>query len=247
MEIPLPHIKQRNDLFEVAIDPRNLVVTKKTVGRLLGYVDSETPEHFEEMIGDILIRLPLLCEIRAGYGIFNVTIPQDRHDGLNIDATFFNLDTIVTLQLKNSEKAALFACTIGPGMEDWRKQLEKDNDKVRAHLTDIVASAAVESATELLHDQIRIKMLEQGMKITNRYSPGYCGWSVAEQQLLFSLLPDRFCGITLTESSLMVPMKSISGIIGIGKNATRNDYACNQCGRKNCLYRESRRNAGKIN
>ncbi|MCK7538940.1 MAG: hypothetical protein MZV63_52410 [Marinilabiliales bacterium] len=47
--------------------------------------------------------------------------------------------------------------------------------------------------------------------ITNRFSPGYCGWDVAEQHKLFSFFKDNFCGITLTESALMNPVKSVSG------------------------------------
>jgi len=60
-------------------------------------------------------------------------------------------------------------------------------------------------------------MRDSGKKITNRYSPGYCGWDVTEQHKLFQLMPENYCGIKLTPSALMDPVKSISGIIGIGK------------------------------
>ena len=243
----IPQTELRPGLFEVIIDSRHLSVTIEDIGRLLGYVHKQTPEHFEKMIRDILLRFAEECEIRAGYRIVDATISAGRNDGIHLGGVFFQLQTIVTSQLRNVEKTALFACTIGPRMEEWRRKLEKDREEVRAHLVDTIASAAVENATDLLHDHIRGKMLEQGLGVTNRYSPGYCGWSVAEQQFLFSLLPDGFCGITLTESSLMTPMKSISGIIGIGANAKREGYLCGRCERKNCLYRESRRNAGKIN
>ena len=45
-----------------------------------------------------------------------------------------------------------------------------------------------------------------GIPHTNRFSPGYCGWHVNEQKLLFSLLPDNVCGITLNSSALMYPI-----------------------------------------
>ncbi|MHB8579979.1 MAG: vitamin B12 dependent-methionine synthase activation domain-containing protein [Ignavibacteriaceae bacterium] len=86
-------------------------------------------------------------------------------------------------------------------------------------------------------------MLKRGMKITNRYSPGYCNWNVSEQHLFFSLLPQNFCGITLTESSLMLPVKSISGIIGIGSNVKYSKYFCDKCGVKDCTYRTYRLSA----
>ena len=38
------------------------------------------------------------------------------------------------------------------------------------------------------------------------------------------------CDIHLTDSCLMIPIKSISGVIGIGHNVRRRDYTCNLCG-----------------
>jgi hypothetical protein len=75
------------------------------------------------------------------------------------------------------------------------------------------------------------------MKITNRYSPGYCGWDVSDQHKLFSLLPNNFCGIKLTENALMIPIKSVSAVIGIGKNVERKDYQCSICEIEFCYKR----------
>ena len=83
-------------------------------------------------------------------------------------------------------------------------------------------------------------MREAGLKITNRYSPGYCGWDVSEQKKLFKILPEKFCGIELTDSCLMHPIKSVSGIIGIGKSVKFNEYTCNLCDEADCLYRNLR-------
>ncbi|MBA4406531.1 hypothetical protein C0389_04585 [bacterium] len=58
-----------------------------------------------------------------------------------------------------------------------------------------VASVAVEAYANLFHDHLAAKMEEIGLKVTNRYSPCYCNWKVDEQHLLFSLLPENFCGI----------------------------------------------------
>jgi hypothetical protein len=52
---------------------------------------------------------------------------------------------------------------------------------------------------------------------------------VSDQHDLFSLLPEDFCGIRLTESAMMVPVKSVSGIIGIGPGVERVDYQCKNC------------------
>jgi hypothetical protein len=80
-------------------------------------------------------------------------------------------------------------------------------------------------------------MRDSGKKITNRYSPGYCGWDVTEQHKLFQLMPENYCGIKLTPSALMDPVKSISGIIGIGENVKNNPYTCRLCNQNDCVYR----------
>lgn len=51
------------------------------------------------------------------------------------------------------------------------------------------------------------------------------------------MLPDRPCGIELTESSLMYPIKSVSGIIGIGSRVERKPYGCTICRNTACYKR----------
>ncbi len=240
MEIIFPQIEREKDTFEVKINFSDLSISKNEIVTALGYTKGTIPPHFEEMIDDILFRLPEYCEIQAGYRLLDVKKTEDRNDGLIIGNKFFRLQKIVTSQLRKSEKAALFVCTIGRAMETWAKKLFADGDATLGYMVDIVASVTEEQTTDVLHDHIEKQMRLQGLKITNRYSPGYCDWSVSEQQLLFSFFPANFCGITLTESSLMVPIKSVSGIIGVGKAVKRVDYTCDTCGMKDCTYRAIR-------
>jgi len=96
----------------------------------------------------------------------------------------------------------------------------------------------VEAAADIMQDNLLKEMISADKKITNRYSPGYCGWDVAEQQKLFQLMPDNFCGVKLNDSSLMDPEKSVSGFIGIGENVRYNPYTCGLCDMKDCIYRK---------
>ncbi|HLP74716.1 MAG TPA: vitamin B12 dependent-methionine synthase activation domain-containing protein, partial [Bacteroidales bacterium] len=108
------------------------------------------------------------------------------------------------------------------------------------YIFDVAGSEIVEAATDLLQEDLRKSAEKEGLKITNRYSPGYCGWDVAEQHKLFTLLPGNYCGIKLTPSALMDPVKSVSGIIGIGKSVRNNPYTCKMCDMKDCIYRRLR-------
>ncbi len=238
--LSLNEIEIEKDVFEVQIEHGNMPIERTEIELTLGYPDGEIPVHFGGMIDEALLQLQKRCEVRAGYRLLDAERPAGRYDGLVIGGAFFKMDKIVTSQLKKASKAALFVCTIGSNMEEWSKHLLKHGDPALGYIADVTASAAAEAVTNLLHDHIGERMLSRGLKITNRYSPGYCNWSVAEQHLLFSLLPDKFCGVTLSESALMSPIKSVSGIVGVGRDVEWKDYICDRCGVKDCTYRSTR-------
>jgi hypothetical protein len=237
MKSALPEIEREKDLFEVLIDYKNVTVAKNEVVRTLGYLEQKIPEHFEALIERILPQLPERCAIRAGYRVLDAKKSDNRYDGIYVGGTFFTTQKIVTSRMNNTEQAACFVCTIGPHMESWARQLVREGDTVMGHLVDTVATVAVENTADTLHDHLERKMRTQGLRVTNRYSPGYCGWPVSEQHALFSFFPAAFCGVALTESAFMMPVKSVSGMIGIGRMVEYAGYACERCGINDCIYR----------
>jgi len=224
-------------VFEVKINCGDVKIDKSEIWLSLGYPTGIIPDQFQDMIEDIIAQLPNNCNIKAGYRIVDIDKPADRNDGLIAGGIFFNMDKIVTSQLKKSIEAAVFVCTIGPAMETWSKQLMNAGDPSTSYFVDTIASVTAETTANILHDHIGNKMKKLGLNFTNRYSPGYCNWSVSEQNILFSLLPPGFCGIAVSESSLMLPIKSVSGIIGIGTDVKWQNYICDKCGVKDCTYR----------
>jgi hypothetical protein len=228
------------EVFEVTIRFDDLTINKHEIGLSLGYAEGIIPKHFNVMVDEILLQAPHRCNIRAGYCVLPLKNQTVRLNSIEAGGTVFQVQKIITAQLRKSEFAAFFLCTIGPAMETWSKELLRSGDPAMGYLVDVVASIATEAVTDRLHDHISSYMKSRGMSITNRYSPGYCGWSVAEQHLLFSKFPPGFCGIKLTETALMIPIKSVSGIIGIGANVKWRKYLCDTCGIKECTYRASR-------
>jgi hypothetical protein len=108
---------------------------------------------------------------------------------------------------------------------------------LKGYIVDVLGTIAVESAMIKIHIQLKKEMDADGLNITNRYSPGYCDWNVSEQSKLFSFFPHDFCGVRLDVKSRMIPVKSVCGIIGIGKNVEYDPYSCGLCQRNNCMYR----------
>ncbi len=144
-------------------------------------------------------------------------------------------------QLKNATQAALFVCTAGAGISAIAKEKAESGDEFLAYVLDVIGSVTVDKAAGKIQEEISANATRAGMGITDPFSPGYCNWSVAEQQKLFALLPPGFCGISLSETSLMSPVKSVSGITGIGKNCKQKGYQCNWCTDRQCIYGKIRR------
>ena len=152
---------------------------------------------------------------------------------IEIEGKKFRTGKTITQYLQGMEKCCVFATTTGKEYETYKKQLREQGEILEEFIADAMGSVIAEACVNNIAGE-----LAENNNCTYPYSPGYCNWKLTEQALLFSLLPDAPCGITLTESCLMVPIKSTSGIIGIGKDIERKAYACNICENKNCYKRK---------
>lgn len=233
----LREIDRGNNTLEVVIGYNDITVKEEEIELLLGYSTNQTPEHFKDLINQAIEESKSLVEIKAGYRIVEVEYNENELTGLTIGGKYFDLQKIVTGVLKKSEQIAVFSLTIGAEIETKSKELLIGGDLVAGYIFDAVASITVEACADALHEHIKEKMLLKNQKVTNRYSPGYCNWKVNDQHLLFSLLPKKFCGIDLTDSALMLPIKSVSGIIGVGDKVRYSEYNCNGCNIKDCTYK----------
>ncbi len=135
---------------------------------------------------------------------------------------------------------ALFIGTCGKEVENYSRQLMKEGHTLEGYIVDLIGSEIAENIAEYIHNEVEKDMASQGLKITNRYSPGYCKWPVSDQQQLFRLLGESNCGVNLTDSSLMIPVKSVSGIIGIGQEVENAGYSCDICETDHCIYRDKK-------
>lgn len=153
----------------------------------------------------------------------------------------FAIGKIIGRQLKGAEAYAFFICTAGVEYEAFQERLKKEGDMVRVFIADALGSVIAEKAADQMELSLQENIDKLGWHHTNRFSPGYCGWHVSQQQLLFPLFKGETCGVKLTESSLMLPIKSVSGIIGLGPNVRHLDYTCGLCDFKQCYKRKKKK------
>jgi len=221
-------------------DYSDLNLNSSMIEEVLGYNEDDDRGFVIGLIEEILSEAQSISNIKAQYIVFDEVIFDKSSGSVNVNEFTFNVKKIIFTQLKKAESVALFICTAGAEIGIRSRKAMQERDFLKGYIYDVVGSNIVEAAADLMQAELGKSMLASGKLITNRYSPGYCGWDVSEQHKLFELIPDNYCGIKLTTSALMDPEKSISGIIGIGTNVKNNQYTCRVCNQKDCVYRSIR-------
>ncbi len=147
---------------------------------------------------------------------------------------------------------ALFAITIGERVQGEISDLFTRRQFDRGFLLDAVASAAAEKTADRLEEHYCNLLLTTAATdpdiMVIRYSPGYCGWDLSGQRRLFQALRPEEIGITLRESFLMEPLKSVSGVFVAGRpeiHTFDNSYPfCAECKSPNCQKRIGKKREG---
>ena len=116
------------------------------------------------------------------------------------------------------EKIVLFAATVGLGMDRLIARYSRISP-AKAHLFQAIGAERVESLCDVFNAEVTAKMRETGFCTRPRFSPGYGDLPLELQCDIFRALDcGRKLGMTLNDSLLMSPSKSVTAIIGIGKN-----------------------------
>lgn len=142
------------------------------------------------------------CEVKNGYLI------------LNEDEAKFH-SSFLARRFKNARWVALFVVTIGSELE---KRIKNTENRQKKNILDLIGSETAEETANQMQELIEN---EKDTELV-RYSPGMNearttksqDWSVRDQTIIFKLLLPKKIGVRLTKGCMMIPRKSISGIIG---------------------------------
>lgn len=150
----------------------------------------------------------------------------------------------VSRGLYDSKKLVIFVVTIGDKLEKEVTHLSKNGRGSEAVCLDAVGSVFCEEAEKVLADYIQAKEASNNESLSLTFSPGYCGFDLMQQKGIFKLVDSSKIKVGLTESGLMIPRKSISGIIGFGDFNPIPPNPCLEC-ETPCKAMNSRRSRGK--
>lgn len=140
--------------------------------------------------------------------------------------------------LKSCTQVYLMAATLGIGVDRViaRASAVSISDAV---IYQAVAAAMVEAYCDECNDEIRNKAATQGLYCRPRYSPGYGDFQISHQHDFSRLLDTpRRIGLTVTDSCLLAPIKSVTAIIGLSETQEPcHRKGCEVCDKTDCAFR----------
>ena len=147
--------------------------------------------------------------------------------------------TPVEMAYKGASSLALYVFTLGDRIGRYLQQLMRENEYPLGFILDAIASESADKASAVAE----VKFNEQTSTPRARtrtllYSPGYCGWHLTAQRKLFEHLHPESIGVTLNDSCMMMPTKSVSGVLVAGKPSIhrhgQNFEFCPECRNPAC-------------
>lgn len=142
--------------------------------------------------------------------------------------------------LRSCHRILLLALSLGPQVDQWiyRKGIQ---DLSKSIIYDAIASAAVEGACEQIEYEIKIAKEEEGLYLTDRFSPGYGDVDISFSKIICQLLDtSNRMGLSVSQEGILVPRKSITAFIGISKEKqVYRQRTCQNCAmEKDCIFRK---------
>lgn len=164
----------------------------------------------------------------------------DRGDGTYAVGPLVLQSSKLWEQLAGCRHAFLFCATLGAGVDAYLRTCGHRSaaDLVMAQA---VATALIESYCDACEERMRAEPAVCGEALRLRFAPGYGDLPLDVQRpLLAALDATRRAGITLLDTLLMVPSKSVSAILGAGpsRDGTPARHDCRLCGKKDCAFRK---------
>lgn len=181
-------------------------------------------------IDQLIIEAEKIAKPKAIYKLS--TIDEKTENTVFIDKMKFT-SRVLRVNLDEVHRAFPFIVTCGMELEEWSLKI---TEMMEQFWVDSMKEQAVLQAYQAVQNELENRY---HLGITSTMNPGSLeDWPVKEQVPLFSLFgdPKKLIGVTLTDSFLMVPIKSVSGIIF----PTNGQFeSCQLCPRKNCPGRRA--------
>jgi len=214
-----------------------MYIDREEVLRYMGYRGQNIDHTTEKLLNDCIDEVARVSKESFLYEIFDI---ERAAEGLCLKGTTLTLaGEDIGRHLAGSEKCALMAVTLGLEV-DKRINFYSKTDIAKALVFDACATAAVESLCDAVQEKIETAAKSMGFETTTRFSPGYGDFSIGIQKELAKVLKAyEGIGLSVSESSIMIPRKSVTAFIGLRREKSdKSGHSCESCDSGNCSFRK---------
>lgn len=209
---------------------------KKEIYRYAGVKEPSKQE--QALLIDCLAEAESVFSYRVCYREFSVSF----YDG-GTDLSFIRTASEdLQKNLAGCESIVLFAATIGITLDRLVSRYLKTSP-ARALLLSAIGAERIESLCNAFNQEITKEKEALGLFTVPRFSPGYGDLPLSVQKDIFSVLDcPRKIGLSLNESLLMSPSKSVTALIGVTPCNKKNMAApsCQDCRKTDCQFRRTK-------
>jgi hypothetical protein len=214
---------------------------KSNVLRYLGFKNTKNKRHFlllEKKVDETLNVAYTIINPYISYDFFEFSLDKENLKVIFKEGSLFFGKYIVE-QLKQAERAVVALLTIGGEIEKRSADFFSNGDYLTGLIYDAIGSVALYDLKKAFFRELCERARLAGNGLTMGLSPGSDGWPLEDHASVFKLLDGEAIGVTLKESMMMTPVKSISVVYGIGKELAipDEDHDCAKCNIKNCQFR----------
>lgn len=205
--------------------------------RYLGYGRHAIDERTLQLVEDSFLELEQIVHAKFIYRIFEITFSD--MDVLTIGNMKIKSKNL-SKNLKGCSKAVVFGATLGTGVDILMKRYSL-TDMAKVVTLQACAATMLEEYCDEAQNQIAEELEKKQMYLRPRFSPGYGDYSILHQDDILRMLDAaKTIGLTMTESYMLTPTKSVTAVIGI--SATKEPChikGCEECQKLDCIYRRS--------
>lgn len=216
-------------------------INKVAVLKNLGYKDikkESVPQEILSLIEKTIEKSYNIITPKICYEKYSFSLDEAAKKIIFENGNYFSGDYIVK-KLAGADYLIVSVATLGSGIDKKALECFSNSDYLKGMIYNAIGDEALSYICRKFWLELVKDAKREGCGITHRLSPGHNDWDIKDQAVVFQLLNTCSIGVTLNDSFMMEPIKSVSVIYGLGKNIEIStvDHDCIDCELENCNYR----------
>lgn len=156
-----------------------------------------------------------------------VPVREYRHDRLIMHSGAVLKGGPFAQVMSGAEHLIVGVCTAGEAIGQAAVAAKQNGSLMRAMFYELFGAYVVGTVRQRMVEMFEQEIKSRGLHISTMLSPGESTWPVEQQAVLFTLVDASQIGVSLSPTMMMKPMKSLSLVMGFGRNPLGSEGATN--------------------